>query len=102
MLCNFIILKEIGAEVIHFLIENYCAKALVTFIRGHPGDLPKLLGVRESKSLAEALHYLLSSNKILPELAYIPQPTQTSNPYGQQHYLQYPINQQHDYQNKKN
>ncbi|XP_067642006.1 retrovirus-related Gag polyprotein from transposon HMS-Beagle isoform X1 [Eurosta solidaginis] len=59
LLLNKIGCMEIGEEAVHLLTENYRAKALDTFVRGLSGDLPRLLGIKEPKSLPEALHLCL-------------------------------------------
>lgn len=59
LILNKIGCMEVGEEAIHLLTENYRAKALDTFVRGLSGDLPRLLGIREPKSLPEALHLCL-------------------------------------------
>ena len=59
LILNKIGCMEVGEEAVHLLTENYRAKALDTFIRGLSGDLSRLLGIREPKSLPEALHLCL-------------------------------------------
>lgn len=59
LILNKIGCMEIGEEAVHLLTDNYRTKALDTFVRGLSGDLPRLLGIKEPKTLPEALHLCL-------------------------------------------